>query len=62
VPAPVCASYAESKGKWDELVEVEGVKIIIEPNALMHVLGTKMDFVEDRLRWVCLTHTVCAYV
>ena len=25
--------------------------MLIDPGALMHVLGTKMDWVEDRLRW-----------
>ena len=27
-----------------------GVKVIIDPAALMHVIGTKMDFVQDQLR------------
>jgi iron-sulfur cluster assembly protein len=32
-------------------VEVDGgVKVLIDPAALMHVLGTRMDFVEDRLK------------
>lgn len=43
-------NYANSKNKFDELVEEKGVKILIEPQALMHILGTKLDFVEDRLR------------
>uniref|UniRef100_A0A2C9V855 Core domain-containing protein n=1 Tax=Manihot esculenta TaxID=3983 RepID=A0A2C9V855_MANES len=38
------------KGKFDELVEEKGVKILIDPKALMHVIGTKMDFVDDKLR------------
>ena len=38
------------RGKFDELVESDGVKVIIDPGALMHVIGTKMDFVTDRLR------------
>ncbi|KAJ9548233.1 hypothetical protein OSB04_020776 [Centaurea solstitialis] len=38
------------KGKFDELVEDKGVKIVIDPKALMHVIGTKMDFVDDKLR------------
>jgi iron-sulfur cluster assembly protein len=46
--------YAEEsdKGKFDEVVthEESGVKVIIDPAALMHVIGTKMDFVSDRLR------------
>ncbi|KAG2488499.1 hypothetical protein HYH03_013002 [Edaphochlamys debaryana] len=43
-------NYADSKGRFDELVEDKGVRILIEPAALMHVLGTKMDYVEDALR------------
>ncbi|KAG6640578.1 iron-sulfur assembly protein IscA-like 1, mitochondrial isoform X2 [Carya illinoinensis] len=42
-------NYAE-KGRFDELVEDKGVKILIDPKALMHVIGTKMDFVDDKLR------------
>ncbi|XP_021756416.1 iron-sulfur assembly protein IscA-like 1, mitochondrial [Chenopodium quinoa] len=43
-------NYADEKGKFDELIEDKGVKILIEPKALMHVIGTKMDFVDDKLR------------
>lgn len=46
-------NYAEEgeRKKFDELVETEdGVKIIVEPNALMSIIGTKMDYVSDRLR------------
>lgn len=43
-------NYADSKGRFDELVEQAGIKVLIDPAALMHVLGTKMDFVEDRLK------------
>lgn len=44
--------WADGKGKFDELVEEKGVKIIIDPKALMHVIGTKMDFVDDKLRYM----------
>lgn len=43
-------NYADEKGKFDELVEDKGVRVLIDPKALMHVVGTKMDFVEDRLK------------
>ncbi|GLT94693.1 hypothetical protein SLE2022_124220 [Rubroshorea leprosula] len=43
-------NYADEKGKFDELVEDKGVQILIDPKALMHVIGTKMDFVDDKLR------------
>ncbi|KAJ3686829.1 hypothetical protein LUZ61_015993 [Rhynchospora tenuis] len=43
-------NYADEKGKFDELVEDKGVKILIDPKALMLVIGTKMDFVDDALK------------
>ncbi|RAL37063.1 unnamed protein product [Cuscuta campestris] len=43
-------NYADEKGKFDELVEDKGVKVLIDPKALMHVLGTQMDFVDDKIR------------
>ncbi|OWM64060.1 iron-sulfur assembly protein IscA-like 1, mitochondrial [Punica granatum] len=43
-------NYADEKGKFDELVEDKGVKILIDARALMHVIGTEMDFVDDKLR------------
>lgn len=64
---------ADSKGKFDEVVEENGVQILIEPTAIMHVLGTTMDFVEDRIRSVLLlqrsectlaaaTQTMCTHI
>ncbi|KAG5556973.1 hypothetical protein RHGRI_007277 [Rhododendron griersonianum] len=41
----------DEKGKFDELVQDKGVKILVDPKALMHVIGTKMDFVDDKLRY-----------
>ncbi|THU69752.1 hypothetical protein C4D60_Mb08t17720 [Musa balbisiana] len=43
-------NYADEKGKFDELVEDKGVKILVDPKALMHVIGTKMDFLDDALK------------
>lgn len=43
-------NYADEKGKFDELVEEKGVKILIEPTAVMHVLGTRMNYIEDSLK------------
>lgn len=39
-------------GKFDEVVEDHGVRVVIDAGAIMHVVGTNMDFVEDRLRFV----------
>eukprot|EP00884_Botryococcus_braunii_P006406 jgi/Botrbrau1/15767/Bobra.4_1s0129.1 len=43
-------NYTDKKNKFDEEVDEMGVRILIDPGALMHVVGTKMDFVEDRLK------------
>jgi Fe-S cluster assembly iron-binding protein IscA len=44
----------DEKGKFDELVTGPGgVKILVDNKALMHVVGTRMDFVNDRLKCVC---------
>ncbi len=45
-----CMCDADAKGKHDELVEDKGVKVLIEPAAIMHVIGTRMNFVQDSLR------------
>lgn len=41
--------FADEKGPFDEAVEVNGVTILIDPKATMFLLGTEMDFVEDKL-------------
>mmetsp|Transcript_6776 Transcript_6776/g.16885 ORF Transcript_6776/g.16885 Transcript_6776/m.16885 type:complete len:131 (-) Transcript_6776:697-1089(-) len=43
-------NYADNKAKFEEVVEAKGVKILIEPTALMHIIGTRMDFVSDDLK------------
>ena len=39
--------YADEISKFDDVVEKDGVKVIIDPKAVMFLLGTEMDFVED---------------
>ena len=50
-PAFAHACATDEKGKFDEVVEDHGVRVLIDPGALMHVLGTTMDFIHDRLRY-----------
>ena len=59
VLTPQVRGCADEKQKFDELVEDQGVRILIEPTAIMHVLGTKMDFVEDRLKCVLPPDAPC---
>jgi iron-sulfur cluster assembly protein len=42
--------YADEKGKFDEVVETKGVTVIIDPKATLFILGTEMDYVEDKLQ------------
>lgn len=43
-------TYAEEKKPWDEVVEDKGVTILIDATALMFVLGTEIDWQEDKLQ------------
>ncbi|HZL59002.1 MAG TPA: iron-sulfur cluster assembly accessory protein [Stellaceae bacterium] len=42
--------YADDKGKFDEIVQDKGVTILIDPKASMFIIGTEMDYVEDKLQ------------
>ncbi|HAD86766.1 MAG TPA: Fe-S cluster assembly scaffold SufA, partial [Rhodospirillaceae bacterium] len=41
--------FADEKNEFDEVVEDKGVRIFIDPKATMFIIGTEMDFVEDKL-------------
>ncbi len=41
--------FAESVAANDEIVEDQGVKLLIDPKALLFLLGAKMDFRADAL-------------
>ena len=41
--------YAESAAKFDEVVEDKGVKLLIDPKAVLFLIGTEMDFKVDKL-------------
>src|SRR3977135_3567234 len=41
--------YAESAAKVDEVGEDKGVKLLIDPKAVLFRLGTEMDFKVDKL-------------
>ncbi len=42
--------YAESVEPLDEVIEDKGVKILIDPKAVLFLLGTEMDWKSDRLQ------------
>lgn len=42
--------YVEEKKKLEEEVESKGVKIFIDPMAIMFIMGSEMDYKQDRLQ------------
>ncbi|XP_038632296.1 iron-sulfur cluster assembly 1 homolog, mitochondrial-like isoform X2 [Scyliorhinus canicula] len=41
--------YATEKGKFDEEVNQDGVRVFIDQKAQLTLLGTEMDFIETKL-------------
>ena len=41
--------YVEKPGSFDEQVDQDGVKVLIDSKALIKVIGSEMDWVEDKL-------------
>ena len=42
-------SWAETAGKFDEVVDQDGARVIIDPQAVLYLLGTEMDYKTDKL-------------
>lgn len=46
--------YADEVGEFDEVVKVphgdEEMSILIDPKAIMYLIGTEMDFVEEKMK------------
>ena len=41
--------YVDKAGAFDEAVEQDGVKVLIDSKALFSIIGSEMDYVEDKL-------------
>ena len=41
--------YAKSSNSNDEIIEDKGVKVLIDPSAVMYLLGTEMDYKKEEL-------------
>jgi iron-sulfur cluster assembly protein len=41
--------YADAALPFEEVVEDKGVKVFIDPKAIMFLIGTEMDFVREKL-------------
>lgn len=42
--------YADEATKFDEVVEDKGVRVLIDPKAIMFLIGTEMDFTEEKFK------------
>jgi len=42
--------YADKKGTFDEIIQDKGVTVLVDPKALMYLLGTNMDFVSEEFK------------
>ncbi len=43
-------TWAESQERFDEVVEDKGAKVLIDPKALLYLLGTEMDYKTEKLK------------
>ena len=41
--------FVQEIGAGEEIIEADGIKVVIDPKAVMYLVGTEMDFVEDKL-------------
>ncbi|KAI8887773.1 hypothetical protein K501DRAFT_241910 [Backusella circina FSU 941] len=48
--------FTEKKDRFDEIVEQDGVTVLVDAKALLTVLGSEMDYVEDKLSSQFLFH------
>lgn len=56
--------YVDKPGAFDETVEQDGVKVLIDSKALFSIIGTEMDWVEDKLnqRFVFRNPNISEYI
>ncbi len=41
--------FANEKNPTDEELDVDGVRLLIDPMSIMYLIGTEMDFVQEKL-------------
>jgi len=41
--------FAKEKSAADEVLDLGGVKLLIDPMAVIYLVGTEMDFVEEKM-------------
>ncbi len=42
--------FADSQQPMDEVVETQGIRLLIDPKASLFLIGTEMDYAEEKLK------------
>lgn len=42
--------YVDSPQEFDEVIESSGVKVVVDPKAVMYLIGTTMDYISDTFK------------
>lgn len=42
--------YADDVQKFEEVIKEKDVTVLIDPKAIMYLIGSEMDFVQDKLK------------
>jgi len=42
--------YADGVGKFDEVIDAGEFKVLIDPKAVIFLIGTEMDYVEEKIK------------
>lgn len=42
-------TWASAAGRLDEVIEADGARVFIDPQAILYLIGTEMDFTSDKL-------------
>ena len=42
-------TWTSEVGRLDEVIDVDGARVIVDPSAILYLIGTEMDFKSDKL-------------
>ncbi|MDX1916831.1 MAG: iron-sulfur cluster assembly accessory protein [Rickettsiaceae bacterium] len=42
--------YADNARPFEEIIEHEDIKVLVDPKAIMYLIGSEMDFVEEQFK------------
>ncbi|MDX1923633.1 MAG: iron-sulfur cluster assembly accessory protein [Rickettsiaceae bacterium] len=42
--------YADESRPFEEIISQDDIKVLVDPKAIMYLIGTEMDFVEEKFK------------